>query len=150
MRRSKVSAKVGIACFGSFLVLAFEIPSAPYQFCSLIKPGYAMPLEKLLLRNLLLSSYNKDITYLSCLSSELNLRVELKRIKLKTLICIHQNNNILKPYLLGSWNMTTTPSRVTWTSVVFVCYEALKRMRERNVTTLDSLTSIPDRFFKTC
>ena len=46
--------------------------------------------------------------------------------------------------------MTTTPSSVTWTSVVFVCYEALKRMRERNVTTLDSLTSIPDRFFKTC
>ena len=67
MRRSKVSPNVGIACFGSFLVLAFEIPSAPYQFCSLIKPGHATPLGKLLLRNLLLYSYNKNV-YLPVIS----------------------------------------------------------------------------------
>lgn len=38
IKSSTVSAKVGIDCIGSFFVLAFSIPSVPYQFFSRIRP----------------------------------------------------------------------------------------------------------------
>lgn len=39
IRRETVSAKVGMCCLGSLRVCRCSIPSSPYQFRSLIKPG---------------------------------------------------------------------------------------------------------------
>lgn len=46
MKSSIVSAKVGIDCSGVFFVLRCCMPSAPYQFCSLICPLPLVVLSK--------------------------------------------------------------------------------------------------------
>lgn len=99
MSSATVSANVGIDCLGSLFVLRCSMPPGPYQFCSLIFPSSV--------RSDAIPPPKSVGTHHAHSSSYPTLRARMNG----------SQQEGTRANILGSWNIMTTSSRETCTSV---------------------------------